>query len=190
MKYVKLFEEFLNMNLEVINEKGGKYSYGCAMVNLDVPGMKDLQEKIDPEDLAGSGIESDHHVTLLYGLHDGGETHSELSKEQLSKLMNICKKDISEVRLYEVSAFKNSEYDVLKFKADSPGLHSTNGELTKAFEFTTDFPEYNPHATIAYLKPGTADKYIKEFKNIELKGKPSEIVYSRPSGEKVIEKLV
>jgi hypothetical protein len=180
-KWVKLFEEFMEMN-----EKDGKFSYGCIMLFLNVPGMDELQDKINPEDLQGSGLEKEHHVTLLYGLHDGGPEHTELDNEQIDRLFSIAEQAYSDVRLYEVSAFKKADIEVLKFKADSENLHLVNGELTKEFAFTTDYPEYNPHATIAYLKPGKADLYINEFRNVELVGTPVSIVYSRPDGEKIV----
>ena len=178
--WVKLFEEFI-----ALDEKAGKFPYGCVMLFLEVPGMEALQEKINPDDLMGSGLEREHHVTLLYGLHDGGELYPELDKERLDRLIEISHKTALDTRLYEVSAFKKADIEVLKFKADNSALHLVNGELTKEFAFTTDYPEYNPHATIAYLKPGKADLYIDEFRNVELVGKPLAIVYSRPNGEKV-----
>jgi 2'-5' RNA ligase len=178
--WVKLFEEFI-----ALNEKAGEFPYGCVMLFLEVPGMDALQDKINPEDLSGSGLEKEHHVTLLYGLHDGGDLNPELDKEQIDRLIEISLKSAIDTRLYEVSAFKNADIEVLKFKADNEMLHLVNGELTKEFDFTTDYPEYNPHATIAYLKPGKADLYINEFRNVELVGKPVAIVYSRPNGKKV-----
>lgn len=180
-KWIKLFEEFI-----ALDEKSGNFSYGCAMLFLNVPGMTNLQEKIDPDDLQGSGLEREHHVTLLYGLHDGGPEHEKLSKDQIDDLFPIAKQAYSDVRLYDVSAFKNADVEVLKFKADSPNLHLVNGELTQKFAFTSVYPEYNPHATIAYLKPGKADLYINKFRNIELVGTPVSIVYSRPDGEKIV----
>ena len=49
----------------------------------------------------------------------------------------------------------------------------------------TDFPNYHPHATIGYLKPGQADKYIEMMKGMEYNVQPQHIVYSMPDGSKV-----
>jgi hypothetical protein len=58
-----------------------------------------------------------------------------------------------------------------------------NAELSK-FPHTTNFPDYHPHSTVAYLKKGTGQKYIDKFKGQEHQVTPNKIVYSMASGEK------
>jgi hypothetical protein len=50
---------------------------------------------------------------------------------------------------------------------------------------TNDYPDYHPHATIAYVKAGTGEKYTKDLsKEDALVVKPNKVVYSKASGEK------
>jgi hypothetical protein len=76
---------------------------------------------------------------------------------------------------------------VLKLDVDCDVLHKVNKELSK-LPHTTEYPNYKPHVTIAYLKPGLGKKYL----NIGLKdlyAKPIGIEYSLPDGSKINRKL-
>jgi 2'-5' RNA ligase len=139
--------------------------------------MKSIHQEIENSDLSGSGLEEECHVTLLYGLH------SDETDDQ--KILDISSSEpIEIIKLHNVSAFENAEYDVLKFDADSPVLHKLNSKLTE-LPHTTSFPKYHPHCTIAYLKPGTAKKYIDAFEGRSYEVFPTKIIYSKPDGEKV-----
>jgi hypothetical protein len=61
-----------------------------------------------------------------------------------------------------------------------------NAELAK-LPHTTNFPDYHPHATIGYLKPGTGKKYVELFKDKQYEVVPEKIVYSKPGGERLEE---
>jgi hypothetical protein len=74
-------------------------------------------------------------------------------------------------------------YDVLKFDVNGPNLHDANGELRK-FPHTNNFPDYHPHLTIAYLKPGMGPRYVRKLTNMNYMLKPTHGIYSHPSGEK------
>jgi 2'-5' RNA ligase len=175
---MKTYTQFVNEN-EGINE-GEKYEYGCAMLYLAAEEIANLQKEIAEEDLQGKGLEDDYHVTLLYGLHS-----DEISDDEIMK--TCCEPVYPKVRLYNVSLFENPEFDVLKFDAECPMLTEVNRKLVK-FPHTTNFPDYHPHATIAYLKPGTGQKYVKAFAGRNLTVDPTQIVYSKPDGSKVVEK--
>jgi len=162
-----------------INE-GEKYEYGCAMLYLDAPTIFKIQDAIKPEDLQGKGFEDEPHVTFLYGLHS-----DEIKDEEVTRI--CCEPTYLQVRLHNVSFFENPEFDVLKFDAECPMLTEVNHKLTK-LPHTTNFPDYHPHATIAYLKPGMGKKYVKAFAGQTLAVNPTEIVYSKPDGKKIIEK--
>jgi 2'-5' RNA ligase len=83
-----------------------------------------------------------------------------------------------------ISAFSNEKFDVLKFDVDSEDMHKMNAKFKK-FPHTNNFPDYHPHVTIAYLKPKTADKYIKKMKGMEdMPIKLDKLVYSKPDGDK------
>jgi 2'-5' RNA ligase len=179
MTHIKLFESWLKLN-----EDKGKHSHGCAMLMLKFP-LDEVQSQIDDEDLylggedddRSFGKEDDPHVTLLYGLNDDETSEDEV----FDACIDI---EYPEVRLHNVSCFKNDKYDVLKFDADCDELHSANKSLSK-LPHTSSFPDYHPHATIAYLKSGMGDKYIEKFKDLEYMAEPTVVEYSKAEGDKI-----
>ena len=175
---MKTYKQFLEM---AVTEKRQTYDYGCAMVYFEAPELLELHKEIDSEDVHENGIETEPHTTLLYGLHS-----DDIPEEDVLK---ICKEaNYEPIKLDNISLFTNPEFDVLKFDAHSEVLHKVNSELTK-LPHTTDYPDYHPHATIAYLKPGKGKDYVKKFKDKTILVKPKEIVYSKADGNKIIRKL-
>ena len=173
------------MNLKTTPKKNN-YEYGCAMLYFSLPQMAELHELIDQNDLyiaddnGGYGLETEPHVTLLFGLH------SEVTTEDVTNVMNQF--NYGDCILHNASLFKNPLYDVLKFDVrypttDSAFLHKANAELSN-FPHTTDYPDYHPHCTIAYLKPGMGEKYVKELVGHEYTVIPEYGVYSKPDGGK------
>ena len=87
-----------------------------------------------------------------------------------------------------MSLFENGKFDVLKFDVGytdkkSSFLHDCNEELTK-LPYKSDFPDYHPHMTVAYLKPGMGNKYVMAFKNEEHEVYPNHIIFSEPDNTK------
>ena len=163
-----------------VNEKRQVYDYGCAMLYLNAPGLTEIHSMIDPKDIHENGVETEPHVTLLYGLHSDEIADNEV--------LEACEMDSRPVRLYNPSLFENDEFDVLKFDAECPELQVANSRLVK-FPHTNKFPDYHPHATIAYLKPGTGKEYVKKLAGQTILAEGQKIVYSKPDGEKVEKKL-
>lgn len=162
----------------LLNEQ--RIKYGCVMAYLDIDKdwWDELQNKIDDEDIYDNkekefGREDEPHITLLYGLHD------DIPDEDIEKVIKSLKPP--KITLQKISAFEN-EFDVLKFDVESEDLHKMNKKFTE-FPHTNDYPNYHPHATIAYLKSGTADKYMDDLDEpIEVES--NKIVYSKPNGTK------
>mgnify|MGYP000244351191 CR=1 FL=1 len=179
MKLIKFFEEFLN------ESKEQKYDYGCLMLCYDFPEIKDIQDKIEKDDIHDQGLVTNPHTTLLYGLHDR-------EIEDDNKVLNTAiDKEIPELILYNISLFENDDYDVFKFDVKQKNvekenvLYKINKELTDNFPFTNNFPDYHPHCTIGYLKKGKGVKYVKMLKSLEYKVKPNQIVYSKSNGDEI-----
>lgn len=170
-------------------KKDHKREYGCLMVFLDVDkkAWKELQDMISEDDLyteeedSSYGRENEPHVTILYGLH--GDIEDKDLEVEIDKITE------PHIEFKSISTFENDKFDVLKFDVKSPDLNKLNKVFTK-FPHTNKFPDYHPHATIAYLKKGTAEKYIKEAKDlVKMKMEPEKIVYSKVDGSKKNYKL-
>ena len=166
-----------------------KYDYGCVMLYCSFPGeIIKLQDTINPDDLQDPGIEYEPHCTLLYGLHEG------VTLDQVTNIVNQFK--FADLKAHSPSLFENPEFDVFKFDVGYPTkggafLHHCNN-LLKKLPNTQTYPDYHPHMTIAYLKPGKGKQYVEHFINKgahEFITKPTHIVYSEPNGNKTTIKI-
>jgi hypothetical protein len=167
--------------MNIINEiKNQTYDYGCAMLYFNFPEIEYIHNLIDPshlytEDLNSYGLETEPHTTLLYGLH------SDVCLDDVKGV--IEKHTFHTCRVHNPSLFQNQKYDVLKFDVNGPSLHDANNDLKK-FPFTSDFPDYHPHLTIAYLKPGYGNRYVRKLTNLQYMLKPIHGIYSESNGTK------
>ena len=183
MKFLKKYDLFLEMKKKDVKKV---YKYGCVMLYFKIPTLDKILSEIEDSDVydkKGFGVETTSHVTLLYGLHD-----DEIKDSEIFDI--VMDKKYPDLFLVNPSLFENSdEYDVLKFDIKYPDknkvLHEINKELMVNFPYTTDFPKYHPHCTIAYLKKGEGKKYVKKFKDYEIKVHPNKIVYSKSDGDKI-----
>jgi 2'-5' RNA ligase len=142
----------------------------CIMA--DVPqkeSMLDFIKKIPTEcvyEEAGKhyGKENNPHVTVMYGLSPVEEGRV---KELLTK---VPKKIVAE--LGQISKFENADapYDVLKIEVKSPHLNKIHEMIRKNFDNNYQWPEYNPHVTLAYVKKGTCNEYVgnKTFEGMKV----------------------
>jgi 2'-5' RNA ligase len=178
---MKKLEEIPDFNefVKSINEKiDTQYEYGCIMAyTKDIKQININDADIYDNDNNEFGIETEQHVTVLYGLHD-----NEILEEDVINLFNMITLD--SIKLTGISLFNNELYDVVKYDVESESLHILNKMATCMFPFTSNFPDYHPHMTIDYCKPGKGEKYIKTFK------KPKEVkfeywVYSMANGKKI-----
>jgi 2'-5' RNA ligase len=80
--------------------------------------------------------------------------------------------------------FFNKDYDVLKINVKSEKLKELN-ELTKSnLNYTSQYNDYKPHLTLAYLKKGKGLDYINPTFTMTIDS-INKIVYSKPNGEKI-----
>jgi len=171
----------------LLNEgKHKENEYGCVMLSLDFnkTEWKDIQDNIEkedlyePEDETGYGKESDPHCTILYGIH------SNVPDKDVTKLINNTLS--VKLKLGEITSFNNDKYDVLKFDIISDELKKLNKKFSE-LPNSNEYPTYKPHCTIAYLKKGTSDKYIKILNKLDINKEisGSEIVYSKANNDKL-----
>jgi endo-alpha-1,4-polygalactosaminidase (GH114 family) len=135
------------------------------MLDYDMPEfIKEIQKEIPEEDIYYGekgedkkttmfGIEHESHITIVYGL-DNKVKFSEIEpylfplKEYQTILVNI-------------STFENEKFDVLKVTAKCPKASESNKLIMDNFDVHTDYKDFNPHMTIAYMKKGKSEKYKK-----------------------------
>jgi hypothetical protein len=166
------------------SDSNQKYDYGCSMIYFDFPKMNEIHSVIDEDDIytedgdRSYGLETEPHATLLYGLHSNEVDDDHVINASTKHGMP------NELKLHNASCFNNDKYDVLKFDIDNDHLHKINAELTK-LPHTTDYPDYHPHSTVAYLKKGMGNKYTEKLKDSWYTVNPSKIVYSKPDGSKI-----
>lgn len=161
---------------------GTVHKFSSTQVNLPKeqasPVLK-LGRSIPDTDLAADGRETEPHITVKYGLHTA-------TAEKLRPLL-ANEKPIT-ATIGKTSTFKGVEdgtADAVIAEVDSPDLHRLNKIIADALPHTDTHPDYKPHVTIAYVKPGKGEKYAGRD---DLKGTKitlSEITFSGKNGETV-----
>lgn len=136
--------------------------YAFLMIDYDTPEIiKDIHNKISDEEVYTEkdeeyGIEHETHVTVVPCLDN--DVNLDRIKEMLEPLEKY------KLMLNNISMFTNNEkYDVLKCDANSFILKNTNKKITSKFPTHSEYKEYNPHVTIAYLKKDIGEKYTKDI---------------------------
>lgn len=163
-------------------EKKESYDYGCVMLYFDFPEMKELHGSIDPDHVFNDpndpsfGLEDEPRCILLYGLHEN-VTDDQVKDVLKNFTFGTCK-------AYNASLFENEKWDVLKFDIDGDAIRDCNKQLCQ-LPHNTDFPDYNPHMTVAYLTPGQGKMYADMFKDRIHEMVPKYAIYSKPDGSKV-----
>ncbi len=148
-----------------------EYSNSCLMLSMSLYTGIDLSAVFKDEDLVGTGIERDSHITVFFspdkvisriGLLDKiktilGEDSDFIEKFKLQKKFKV-------LDYFELGKFENeSDYLVLKLQKDNE-LYNTlgilNTGLVSSYDIKPTFKDYTPHMTLAELQSGTAKNYI------------------------------
>lgn len=135
-------------------ERDGTFSYASTQVQMP-PKLARLHQrlaaKIADKHLADHGREDDPHITVKYGLHPA---HADKAEAIIRRHPPIA------ARLGKTSSFTGGEDgDVVKVGVHSPGLHRLHQALKAGVPNTETYPTYDPHMTVAYVKPGQAKQY-------------------------------
>lgn len=131
--------------------KVGDYKKGCLMLALPAPLALNItrwsHKNFREDQLAPDGIEWQPHITILFGFP--ADFDPKKLKPVLSKFSEI------RIDLREIRRFKNEE-DCLHLRVVSEDLRRLNAALRKEFpEVEVTYPDYKPHCTLAYVRPGT-----------------------------------
>ena len=130
------------------------------------PGMESILPKGAKYKVSSYHVEDGIHIVSLY---DKGDLNS-TPKSDTTKMVfwdGYAQKNITNsfgpvwMTIGRLSLFQQPEYDVLKLDVESQGLERLNAELGK-LPNTQTHDNYEPHLTIAYLKPGTGWKYLAD----------------------------
>lgn len=182
-----------DLRRSLLEKKGDTHDYGCAMLffNINKRDWNKIQSLIDDEDLYEEdgdqtyGREDEPHVTILYGLH------ATVSDDKIKELVEEIKP--TKLTLKKISIFEaNEKYDVVKFDiiGESEGILSDMNAKFAKLPHTNNFPDYHPHATIAYVKAGTGKKYVQTLSAKEaIVVEANDFVYTKADGSEVKYKL-
>jgi 2'-5' RNA ligase len=98
-------------------------------------------------------------VTIKFGLTDN------YSKDTIGKLFS--KVEPFKITLVVIDIFSNPKFDVVKFNVESDVLRKLYSLFSK-LPNEDEYPTYNPHMTLAYVKPGEGKRFKKQINPIQL----------------------
>ena len=118
--------------------------------------LASAREEIAEEDLAGRGLDiGPPHITLRYGVH--GEDISAI--EDLLKAHSPIAATLGATSSFPPSA-NNSGVAVIIATIECPELHALHQRLGEVVDFMEPTFAYEPHVTVAYVRPEVAEKYV------------------------------
>lgn len=165
-----LFPEVVDSLRHILENKKKEFYTGCLLIKLNYPdwdefitnfvSINDLYQNIQKN---VDGYETEPHVTVLYGLNT--------KLTDIDRLKNLISSFLEDNTLNigstEISIFEKEEYDVVKFSinTNTKALFELNKLISEEFDFQTQFIEYQPHCTIAYVRKGEGEKYKKKLES-------------------------
>jgi len=146
-------------------EKEEDPKYGCVMMDANIKNWEDFHlAGIDKDDVyykpydQSYGLEENPHVTILYGIHE-----EEVDPQRMADMIEFYMKPVT-VTIEEIGVFEGEEYDVVKYNVPITGQLQKYRDVFIQVPNTQNFPEYQPHMTIAYVKSGEGKKYATKLR--------------------------
>jgi 2'-5' RNA ligase len=129
---------------------------GCLLVqfweNDCAEVVKWSQENIDQVNLVDSGYERESHITVLYGFEPS------IAPEAVCDF--VAGTGELMLKLEKISKFSQETCDVIKIDVKSESMTKLHRLLKQKFNVKTSYPDYHPHLTLAYVKPGSCDHLL------------------------------
>ena len=95
---------------------------------------------------------------IIFGIHSTENNRKEII-EKIKKYKPI------KLKISDIGMFDTDKYDVLKLDVKpTEELLKYRDDLINNTTNTQTYPDYHPHMTLAYVKKGTAKKYLKKIK--------------------------
>jgi hypothetical protein len=170
---IKKYEQFLSESTQ--------YKFGCVMLEVSISNWDEIIYSISKEDIyevegENYGLQTNPHVTILYGLHE------EVSLDQVKSVFEGLNESIY-IKIEGIGVFENKDFDVVKFNVIPNRTLQNLYDRLSEFPNSNEYPEYRPHITIAYVKKGRGKKYedptyTHSVDNID------EVCYSMSNGSK------
>jgi len=119
--------------------------------------MLSFGKEIEKDDLfieeADDGLELTPHITLKYAL----------TTDKVKDVKNILRKEKGgKIKVCKSGIFESENYDVVKMDVESEDLQRLHSKINN-LPHHDKYPEYKPHATLAYVKKGCGKKYDGKF---------------------------
>lgn len=135
-----------------------KVEWACLMLDYPSQFAKRVREwtaKNVPDEVLGEdGRENHVHTTVAYGI--ALDQDPEVIKKVVRESIPTPK-----AKLGKISKFSsNPEYDALIVEVESKDLHELHAALEAMGLPGNTYPEYKPHMTLAYVKPGSCDHLL------------------------------
>lgn len=115
--------------------------------------MKQAADKFPKDELAGDGIEGHPHITVKFGVQEDEEALARVARE--FEPFDIT---FGKLHAFEPSESSDGAAPVVVLM-ESPELLKLNAAVKAAISNREDDFEYEPHATLAYVRPDMAHKY-------------------------------
>lgn len=136
----------LKSRIEKVLKSSQPRKYGCVMLNIGgaaAEAMLRFGKSIDPALLGEDGLETEPHITALYGLIGAN----------MDKLVSFVQ-DLTQplVTFGVLKSFDKDGDKPLYVEVKSDGMNDINARLRQAFPHAVLHGGYTPHATIGYLK--------------------------------------
>lgn len=138
-------------------ENSVTYDYSCVMYRLPKKITNFILDWSN-KNILDTNLCTDHkegrvkdiHITVLYGLHTN-------SLKKIKKTIGFISP--IKIKIGKITKFENKNFDVIKIDLKSSKLLSMNKKL-KRLEHTSEYSNYIPHCTLAYVKKGSCDHLL------------------------------